>query len=114
MSEPWNGIPLERADRDGWHWFAVTNHPFVMKWSGNVWRGAAEILTPQAVIDRDFEYLGLALTPAEVVAKVHEAELREYERTIFNIGCFFHGRDPDGLIQFMRAELARRRATPSS
>jgi hypothetical protein len=77
------GVPLN-PERDGWHWVQRVDRGFVQSpriilwtndWSSGQfsWDAIGYSSAPEQKLGRDFRYLGLCLTPADVDARVKEA-----------------------------------------
>jgi hypothetical protein len=74
------GVPLN-PERDGWHWLcAKLGDPEPFYWNGNFWQGSDQWST--ITFSRSTRYLGPALTPAEVDARIKEARRDALEKCI--------------------------------
>lgn len=74
MPDAWDGRP-EHPERDGWHW--LDEHPHFWRANGSEWLTNHETLqtqTPFDVASEGWTYLGPCLTPADVAARIAEAE----------------------------------------
>lgn len=77
------GVPLN-PDQEGWHWVQRVDkgfvpNPRVILWTDDwtsgqfSWDAIGYSSAPEQKLGRDFRYLGPAITPAEVDARVKEA-----------------------------------------
>ena len=108
MTTKWDGLP-PNPDQDGHYWLTDGSVKFIEQWFPRFWGGR---YSPQDVVRYGWKMLGPALTPAEVEARVREAELRGFEECI----AWIMREMPDwpGMPAFLRLELARRQAGASS
>lgn len=72
------GVPLN-PERDGWHWVESAEGPVPALWARPLWRHCRDFWdqrSPEWMEEQQWRYIGPCLTPAEIDARVKEAEAK--------------------------------------
>jgi hypothetical protein len=110
------GVPLN-PDQEGWHWVQRVDkgfvpNPRVILWTDDwtsgqfSWDAIGYSSAPEQKLGRDFRYLGPAITPAEVDARVKQARrdaLEEAARRVEIMWLMFREKDNGASDWIFRA-----------